>query len=60
MCKTTKALLESEGCADGLPVLFTCVGVVGSNLGVLGSGGESGLLSGLFLPAGLFVQNWIS
>ena len=47
--KIIKALLELEGCTNGLPVLFICcVGVV---LGLLGSGGGSGLLNGLFLPA---------
>ena len=54
VCKTIKALLELEGCTDGLPVLFICcVGVVLSNnnyLGLLGSGGGSDLLNGLFWP----------
>ena len=46
---------------DCLPLFTACVGVVWSNLGVLGSGGGSGLLNGLFLPADLFIgeQNWI-
>ena len=55
VCKTTKELFESEGCIDGVPVLFICcVGVVWSNLGLLGPGGGSGLLNGLF-PADLFL-----